>query len=177
MCLREPARRRISRPRQWYRHLLRIRRDRSLKIKSKGRVGGTQRARGPKEGQVDGEVQKKRALSMRSGPWTLSAITNCDFGSRTRCCGCEHGHVINCNVVAAWPVDFFHELFACQGGLMETYGKAVATFERMRSNATRAAYVCIPIHTRNAAGEPQRSPVCATHGSNTDEKFPFQLGI
>lgn len=54
---------------------------RSLKISSpRGRRHG-------RHGTIDGRIAEKACIvDALTGPWTLSAITNCDSGSRTRCC-------------------------------------------------------------------------------------------
>jgi len=70
----------------------------------------------------------------------LSTVTNCNPGSRMDVAAASR--VINCDVATACPDDFFHELFACQGGLMEAPAEAKGPNTlRAHLNAARGTHV------------------------------------
>lgn len=107
-------------------------RSNSRHPRSSAEVQWRQRSTGKKAARIVNAVRENRSSS-------LSTVTNCNSGSRTRCRVAAMVRVINCNVAAVCSDDFFHELFACQDGLMEARRRA-AVADASKCNTRERAW-------------------------------------
>lgn len=128
--------------------LLRIQRDlwKSALEGKKTRSVGWKRS---KEGSAGAGSSRKsvHCRCVAGTAWTLSAITNCDFGSRTRCCGRS---TVTWLIVTSWPhgsLDFFHEIICMSRRIDGNAGKASRArtwIARIRmQRATTPTCICV----------------------------------